>query len=67
KLIAAARFETDRKRYETQVRNFVEIAFNDVPRVPLMQPAFDVAMQKNVQGYMYWFHVQADYRTLYKA
>jgi dipeptide transport system permease protein len=24
----------------------------------------DVAMQKNVQGYMYWFHLQPDYRQL---
>jgi hypothetical protein len=38
-----------------------------VPRIPIIQPAFDVAMQKYVQGYMYWFHVQADYRTIFKA
>jgi peptide/nickel transport system substrate-binding protein len=67
KLIDAARFETDPKRYDSQVKNFIEIAFNEVPRIPVIQPAFDVAMQKYVQGYMYWFHVQPDYRTLYKA
>jgi peptide/nickel transport system substrate-binding protein len=67
KLIDAARFETDRKAYEKQVRGFVEMAFTEVPRVPLLQPSFDVAMQKSVQGYMYWFHVQPDYRTLFKA
>jgi peptide/nickel transport system substrate-binding protein len=67
KLIEAARFETDPKRYDAQVKNFIEIAFNDVPRVPLIQPAFDVAMQKSVQGYMYWFHLQPDYRNLSKA
>jgi peptide/nickel transport system substrate-binding protein len=26
-----------------------------------------VAMQKDVMGYMYWFHLQPDYRQLYKA
>jgi len=26
-----------------------------------------VAMQKDVQGYMYWFHLQPDYRQLSKA
>jgi peptide/nickel transport system substrate-binding protein len=67
KLIDAARFETDRKRYEAQVRGFIEMAFNDVPRVPVIQPSFDVAMQKNIQGYVYWFHVQPDYRQLFKA
>jgi hypothetical protein len=24
-------------------------------------------MQKDVMGYMYWFHLQPDYRQLYKA
>ena len=67
KLIDAARFETNRAAYEKQVRGFVEMAFTDIPRVPLLQPSFDVAMQKSVQGYMYWFHVQPDYRTLFKA
>jgi hypothetical protein len=26
-----------------------------------------VAMQKNVQGYTYWFHLQPDYRDLSKT
>lgn len=26
----------------------------------------NVAMQKNVQGYTYWFHLQPDYRQIYK-
>jgi len=38
-----------------------------VPRVPLFQPTMDVAMQKDVQGYMYWFHLQPDYRQLSKG
>jgi peptide/nickel transport system substrate-binding protein len=24
-------------------------------------------MQKNVQGYRYWFHLQPDYRQIYKS
>ena len=38
----------------------------DVPKVPLMQPSLDVAMQKGVTGYQYWFHRQLDFRTLTK-
>jgi peptide/nickel transport system substrate-binding protein len=26
----------------------------------------DVAMRRNVQGYMYWFHLQPDYRHMFK-
>lgn len=66
KLVDAARFETDTKKYATQVRDFIRIAYDEVPRVPVVQPSMDVAMQKNVQGFTYWFHLQPDYRQLYK-
>jgi peptide/nickel transport system substrate-binding protein len=67
KLIEAARFESDPKKYAADVRGFIELANVEVPRIPLAQPNFDVAMQKNVQGYRYWFHLQPDYRNLSKA
>ena len=37
------------------------------PRILLFQPYLDVAMQKNVTGYRYWFHRQLDYRQLAKV
>ncbi len=67
KLIDASRFEPDKKRYEDEVRGFVDMAWTDVPRVPLAQPALDVAMQKQIQGYRYWFHLQPDFRQLSKG
>ena len=67
KLIDASRFEADKKKYQDQVQGFINIAFEDVPRIPLAQPNFDVAMQKNIQGYRYWFHLQPDYRNLSKG
>jgi peptide/nickel transport system substrate-binding protein len=67
KLIDAARFENDRKKYEADVRGFISLAFADVPRVPIAQPNFDVAMQKSIKGYRYWFHLQPDYRNLEKS
>ena len=66
KLIDAARFESDRKKYQDDVYGFVNIAFDEVPRVPLAQPNMDVAMQKSIKGYTYWFHLQPDYRDLEK-
>jgi peptide/nickel transport system substrate-binding protein len=67
KLIDAARFETDPKKYDEEVEGFITMAFTDIPRIPLFQPWLDVAMQKNVTGYRYWFHRQLDYRQLAKA
>ncbi len=53
--------------YETNVKGFVDLAFQDIPRIPLFQPYSNVAMQKNVSGYQYWFHRRLDYRALKKA
>jgi peptide/nickel transport system substrate-binding protein len=66
KLIDAARFEADPRKYAEDVRGFVKIALDEVPRVPIYQPNLDVAMQKNIRGYQYWFHRQLDYRQLAK-
>jgi peptide/nickel transport system substrate-binding protein len=67
KIIDNARFAESRTLYDAFVKDMVQIAFDEVPRVPLFQPTMDVAMQKDVLGYQYWFHLQPDYRQLYKA
>jgi peptide/nickel transport system substrate-binding protein len=67
KLIDAARFEPDPAKYREEVEGFIKIAFDEVPRIPVFQPSLDVAMQKHVAGYRYWFHRQLDYRQLAKA
>ena len=65
--IALARFETDPAKYEAQVKSFIQTAFDDVPRIPLVQDYRDVAMQPSIEGYTYWFHLTLDYRTLSRA
>jgi len=70
KLIAAARNSAaigDKPTYESSVKGFVDLAFEDVPRIPLFQPYSNIAMQKNVDGYAYWFHRRLDYRTMSKG
>jgi len=57
----------DTATYDTDVKGFVDTAYADIPRVPLYQPYVNVAMQKNVSGYAYWFHRRLDYRTLVKG
>jgi len=66
KLIDSARFEADPKKYAADVKGFIDIAFEEVPRIVLAQPNIDVAMQKNIKGYTYWFHLQPDFRDLEK-
>jgi peptide/nickel transport system substrate-binding protein len=64
KIIDNARFAESKPLYDGMVKDMLQIAFDEVPRIPLFQPTMDVAMQKDVQGYMYWFHLQPDYRQL---
>ena len=57
----------NKAEYEKDVKGFVDLAFADMPRIPIYQPYVNVAMQKNVSGYQYWFHRRLDYRGLVKA
>jgi peptide/nickel transport system substrate-binding protein len=57
----------DKATYEKDVKGFVDLAYADMPRIPLLQPYSNVAMQKNVSGYQYWFHRRLDYRALVKG
>jgi peptide/nickel transport system substrate-binding protein len=67
KIIDNARFAESKPLYDAFVKDMIQHAWDEVPRIPLFQPTMDVAMQKNVQGYQYWFHLQADYRQLNKG
>ena len=57
----------DKEKYATDVKGFISKAYTDVPRVPILQPYLNVAMQNNISGYQYWFHRQVDYRKLVKG
>ena len=57
----------DKESYSTDVKGFISKAWHEVPRVPLFQPFLNVATQKNISGYCYWFHRQVDYRSIVKA
>ncbi|MEO0806569.1 MAG: ABC transporter substrate-binding protein [Cyanobacteria bacterium J06643_4] len=64
---AALKEEADTPEYEENVKGFLKIAFEEMPRIVVAQPYLSVAMQPNVEGYQYWFHRQLDYRPLAKV
>ncbi|WP_017298265.1 ABC transporter substrate-binding protein [Nodosilinea nodulosa] len=59
--------EPGEPEYEKDVEKFIGLAWQEMPRVPLVQPKLSVAMQPSVSGYQYWFHRQLDFRQLEKA
>ncbi|HUD85685.1 MAG TPA: ABC transporter substrate-binding protein, partial [Xanthobacteraceae bacterium] len=63
----AAAANGDKVAYDKDVKGFVDLAFTDMPRIPLYQPFVNVAMQKNISGYQYWFHRRLDYRNFAKG
>jgi peptide/nickel transport system substrate-binding protein len=63
----AAAATGDKDGYDKNVKGFVDLAFTDMPRIPLYQPYVNVAMQKNISGYEYWFHRRLDYRAFAKG
>jgi len=40
-----------------------EIVLDELPRIPLYQPALNVAVN-GAEGYEFWFHRQLDIRVL---
>jgi peptide/nickel transport system substrate-binding protein len=59
--------ETTDPAYAPKVKRLIEIAFEDVPRIPLWQPTLNSAMTSSLTGYEYWFHRQLDGRKLGKT
>jgi peptide/nickel transport system substrate-binding protein len=67
RIITNARFAESKPIYDSSVREMIQIAYDEVPRIPLFQPNADVAMRRDVMGYTYWFHLEPDYRQIFKA
>jgi peptide/nickel transport system substrate-binding protein len=67
RLIDRARFTEDKAEYERSVKDFIALCMAEVPIVPLNQPSHDVAMQKAVGGYEFWFHREPDFRQFSKG
>lgn len=48
--------------YAPKIKRLIQIAFDDVPRIPLWQPTLNSAMSPKLTGYEFWFHRQLDAR-----
>ena len=66
KEIEISRFTSDPELYKAALQKMVDILMTELPRIPLYNRFADVAMQKNVEGYEYWFHTHPDFRKIYK-
>lgn len=58
--------DMDDPAYAPKIKRLFEIAIEDLPRIPLWQPALNVGVN-GATGYEYWFHRQLDARKLDRA
>ena len=56
----------DDPEYAPKIKRMFQIAFEDLPRIPLWQPALNVALN-GASDYEFWFHRQLDIRPLKQA
>jgi len=54
--------QVDDPAYAPKIKRLIEIAYEDVPRIPLWQPTLNSAMSPSLKGYEFWFHRQLDAR-----
>ncbi|CCD96287.1 putative ABC transporter substrate-binding protein [Bradyrhizobium sp. ORS 375] len=64
KIAQEARFEADKAKYEAQGKALNAIHFDQMFQIPIWQAAQDAVMQPTVDGYVYQFTRQVDYRNL---
>jgi peptide/nickel transport system substrate-binding protein len=64
KIAQAARFEPDKAKYEAEGKELNAIHFEQMFQIPLWQPAQDAVMAASLDGYVYQFTRQVDYRNL---
>ncbi len=53
----------DDPAYAPMIKRMFEIALDELPRIPLYQPALNVAAN-GAEGYEFWFHRQLDVRPI---
>ena len=59
-----ARFEQDKAKYEVDAKQLNAMNFELMPQIPIWQPNQDAVMQPSIDGYVYQFHRQVDYRDV---
>ncbi|WP_257169924.1 ABC transporter substrate-binding protein [Bradyrhizobium sp. SRS-191] len=64
KIAQEARFEADKAKYEEEGKALNAIHFDQMFQIPIWQAAQDAVMQPTVDGYVYQFTRQVDYRNL---
>jgi peptide/nickel transport system substrate-binding protein len=64
KIAQAARFESDKAKYEDEGKALNTIHFDQMFQIPVWQASQDAVMAASLDGYVYQFTRQVDFRNL---
>jgi peptide/nickel transport system substrate-binding protein len=67
KYIDAAEANSDAAINEKNMIKAIQKAFDDLPVVPLYQPYYQSAIQRDISGYRYWPNRALDLRGFYRV
>src|SRR6201996_5901912 len=67
KIAQEARFESDKAKYEEDGKALNTIHFDQMLQIPVWQASQDAVMAANLDGYVYQFTRQVDYRNLSRS
>ncbi len=65
-LIDDSHFTADPRQADRDAIEYIQMAFDDLPIIPLFQPNFNIGSRRNVKGAAFWFFRQLDYRKFSK-
>jgi peptide/nickel transport system substrate-binding protein len=65
-LAEKARFELDPVKYSTYSKELNAMAFDLMAQVPIWQPNQDAVMAQSLEGFVYQFHRQIDFRDVFR-
>lgn len=65
-LAEKARFELDPVKYATYSKELNAMAFDLMAQVPIWQPNQDAVMAQSLEGFVYQFHRQIDFRDVFR-
>jgi peptide/nickel transport system substrate-binding protein len=67
KILEDTQFESNPQVLRKKTLRMIELAFRDIPIMPIRIPVQNVVCSKDIEGYTYWYHGQMEYRHLKRS
>lgn len=66
-LVEKTRYEADKEAYAADIKRMITMVKEDIPIILLWSPTLNLGMQKDVEGYTFYFHRMIEFRSLTRS